>query len=91
MTCIAAALKATPSRACSMTLDAPPGTGVQVTAFVAMLALDTGRVEGGRLDLVPCLRLRSLVSFAARKAPASGVAPLTHPSQCTAIPAHPGC
>lgn len=46
--------------------------GAQVTAFVAMLALDAARVEEGRLDLLPLLRLPSLLSFTARKPSAPG-------------------
>jgi len=45
---------------------------LQVTAFVAMLALDAARVEEGRLDLLPLLRLPSLLSFTARKPSAPG-------------------
>jgi Niemann-Pick C1 protein len=43
---------------------------LQVTAFVALLALDQRRVEGGRLDMAPCARLPALLSLA-RKAPAA--------------------
>ena len=30
---------------------------LKVTAFVALLALDTARIEGGRLDVAPCAHL----------------------------------
>lgn len=36
----------------------------QVTAFVALLALDQRRVEAGRLDIAPCARLPALLSLA---------------------------
>jgi len=35
---------------------------LQVTAFVALLALDQRRVEAGRLDVAPCARLPALLS-----------------------------
>ena len=34
----------------------------QVTAFVALLALDSRRMEEGRLDIAPCARIASLAS-----------------------------
>lgn len=42
---------------------------MQVTAFVALLALDQRRVKAGRLDVAPCARLPSLLSSLATKAP----------------------
>jgi len=35
---------------------------VQVTAFVALLALDARRMEEGRLDIAPCARISSLAT-----------------------------